>query len=117
MFRCFLFTTFFGYVGSMFGFDHYGTVAGVASLLAGALSQFVTVLNWVAYRYDFTYVNIGLAVATSFCFPLALTLGVWELDVEEDVTIAGDPKLSIVESHSNFGSRMIRWWSRVASVA
>jgi len=116
-FRCFLFSTFFGYIGNMFGFDNYGTVTGFASLFAGIFSQIVIVLNWVAYHYDFTYVNIGLAVASSFSFPLALTLGVWELDGEEHVTIAGDPKLYTLKSHSTFGSRITRWWSRVASVS
>lgn len=44
-FRCFLFATFFGYVGSMFGFDHYGVIVGVSALFTGVFGQLVIVLN------------------------------------------------------------------------
>jgi len=115
-FRCFLFATFFGYVGSMFGFDNYGIVVGIASLFTGVFGQLVIVLNWVAYRYDFAYVNVGLALATCLFIPLALTLGVWEWEGEDGAMIIGDQPLPILEKRDSFGSKVTYRWSRIATV-
>jgi len=117
IFRCFLFSTFFGYVAKTFGFEHYGAVVGVAAIIAGVLSQLVLVLNWVAYTYGFIYVNIGVAVIIGLIFPLALTLGVWETDVESDDLKHGDPSLNLsLKSQDSFGSRISYKWSRFANI-
>jgi len=117
-FRCFMFATFFGYIGKMFGFTNYGVIVGASTIFSGVFCELGIVLNWVAYNYDFCYVDVGLAAATGILFLLALTLGVWEWDEEVDNTSVKDPNLPQIlrERQDSVGVKITYMWSRIATV-
>jgi len=76
--RCFLFTTYFGYIAAAFGFAHYGQVIGVTTLFAAGICEANLFINHLAFEWGFEYVNMALVIGAAPFLIYALTLGVWE---------------------------------------
>jgi len=117
-FRCFLFATYFGYVGKTFGFTNYGVIVGATTIFSAVFGQLGIVLNSISYNNGFWYVNVTLAVATGLLFFLALTLGVWEWDTQVDEMDAKEftfPQIGD-ERRDSVGLKMTYMWSRIATV-
>lgn len=98
LFRCFLFATYFGYVGMTFGFTNFGVLVGSTTIFSFVVGQLGILLNSIAYNYGFWYVNAGLAVVTGLLlYYLALTLSSWERDGKVDHMTAEDSDHSQIE--------------------
>jgi len=106
IFRTFLFSTFFGFMGATFGFTHYGAIVGTATIFAAVVSQIGLVLNDIGFNTGFVYVNMGLVIGAAIFFPFSLTQGVWESDKGE-----------VKDDLNKFGKRLTYKWSSFAMVS